>query len=464
MIFAFLSVPHYIYFMTEKISTTIRPPIKTALGAAFLGLSFTLGLCLAATFSFSRQRLQAERSRVLTEASVARASLENGLLTRIHLARGLVAYVEANPEMTAAEFESYAAALLSDDPTLRNLSVLKGTVISFVHPYLQNQAALGRDLALVEEQKAEIFRTMESREPILSGPVPLVQGGHGLIIRIAIFPQNADGKRFYWGQASVVIAANAIPLYANFDRFPELLFALRKINSDGQPEKAFWGSDSLFADQPVLLDLDVPGGIWQLSASPTRGWDPQSWIDQLLLIISFGLGLLCGSIVFVLVYTRSTLKIMAYSDQLTKLPNRTFFWQNLKIATAQAERDKLSICLCMLDLNNFKEVNDNFGHAAGDQLLSDVAARLRQQLRSSDVIARLGGDEFAVLARTENRAGQTALVGKIKTCFEKPFAVADKSIKIECSVGAAMYPEDAAEAEAVLALADKAMYQDKADT
>jgi diguanylate cyclase (GGDEF)-like protein len=392
---------------------------------------------------------------------VVRAALENGLIARIHLARGLVAYIEANPELSTADFDAYAAALMSDDPTLRNLSVLKGTVISFVHPYLQNQAALGRDLALVDAQKAEVFQAMQTREPILSGPVSLVQGGQGLIIRIAIFPHDTDGRRYYWGQASVVIAASAIQHYADFARFPELIFALRKIDAAGNPGTVFWGSEHIFETQPIILNIDIPGGQWQLAAVPERGWNRQAWVDHLLVLVSIGLSILCGIIVFVLVQTRSVLKVMAYSDQLTKLPNRAFFWQNLKIATALAEREKHSICLCMLDLDNFKDINDNFGHAAGDKLLSDVAARLRHHLRSSDVIARLGGDEFAVLARATSKEAPTALIEKIKACFSDPFIVAGKEVTMVCSIGAAMYPEDAAEAEAVLALADQAMYANK---
>ena len=439
----------------------LRPTPHLIRLAGLAAALFTALICVGATVSFSRQREQAERSQVLLEASTVRASLESGLNTRLHMARGLVAYIESNPSMSQEEFAAYASALITDDPTIRNLSVLTGTVISFVYPYTQNMTALGHDLAEVPDQRESVFRAMETREPILSGPLPLVQGGNGLIIRMSVYPQDATGQRYYWGQASVVIVAEAIESFAQFGRFPHLLFAIRHLLPGDQPGEVFHGGAELYAANPVLLSVEVPGGIWQLAAMPIKGWRHDQRLVWFLTVISLVMGFLVGVVVFILLNTRATLRVMAYHDQLTKLPNRSLFWATLKTVSALAKREDSRLCLCMLDLDDFKQVNDNLGHPCGDLLLSEVAARLQAQLRSSDIIARMGGDEFAVLARVHTVEGQDALIAKIRACFDEPFRLGDTQLLVSCSIGMAAYPEQSSRVEGALNLADQAMYRDK---
>ncbi|MBU0934153.1 MAG: sensor domain-containing diguanylate cyclase, partial [Spirochaetes bacterium] len=374
--------------MLKDGDTKLEKSVAKPLFLALLTVIVMAAICLTATWLFGRERLQALRSRVVLEGSTVRASLESGLNTRIHLQRGLVAYIKSNPDLTQEEFADFAAALMTDDPTIRNLSVLQGTVISYVYPYLQNQAALGRDLAQVEGQRETVLKTMETEDPILTGPLPLVQGGQGIIIRMSIYPGNADGSKYYWGQASLVINAAALDLFANSQRYPDLLFALRHVDQTNTQDAVFWGSSEIFAAKPVLFNVEIPGGQWELAAIPARGWNDDDWLIQLLIIISIGFSLLAGLLVFILLFTRSRLKVMAYSDPLTALPNRAYFWEALQASAALAKREHRLICLCMLDLNGFKAVNDQYGHAAGDRLLTLVAWRLRSALRSADIISR----------------------------------------------------------------------------
>jgi len=155
---------------------------------------------------------------------------------------------------------------------------------------------------------------------------------------------------------------------------------------------------------------------------------------------------------------------LAYHDSLTGLPNRALLAEHLELAIARARRAERSIALLYLDLDDFKLVNDSFGHAAGDELLRAVCGRLEARRRASDLLARQGGDEFLLLiadvdgdARAVARA---AAEGMLDTLSE-PFSVQGSEFHLRASVGISVFPRDADDAETLLRHADAAMYQAK---
>ncbi len=155
---------------------------------------------------------------------------------------------------------------------------------------------------------------------------------------------------------------------------------------------------------------------------------------------------------------------MAHHDALTGLANRTLFADRLDQAMAQAARaTDGALAVLYLDLDRFKAVNDCMGHAAGDALLCQVAARLRASLRESDTVARLGGDEFAVLqAGGPQPAAAAALAQRLIDSLGLPFDHDGQELDVGVSIGIAIYPDDGADAELLLQNADTAMYRAKA--
>jgi diguanylate cyclase (GGDEF)-like protein/PAS domain S-box-containing protein len=159
------------------------------------------------------------------------------------------------------------------------------------------------------------------------------------------------------------------------------------------------------------------------------------------------------------------LAYMAYHDALTGLPNRIMIEQQLDLALARARRAGGSAALMFVDLDDFKEVNDRLGHAAGDRLLASVAARLRSVLRDTDVLARQGGDEFLVLLADladDPIAVAETVGGKLLDILREPFVVAGTEVRTGASIGISVYPDDASETEALMRHADAAMYKAKA--
>lgn len=154
---------------------------------------------------------------------------------------------------------------------------------------------------------------------------------------------------------------------------------------------------------------------------------------------------------------------LAFRDPLTGLPNRALFEDRFQQSLAAARRSAQLLAVAMIDLNGFKAVNDRLGHAAGDELLKVVATRLATCLRADDTVARLGGDEFVVLlAHLPHPAEAEAVVARIRQAVRQPVVVAGTPCDISAAIGVAYHPRDAADAEALLALADARMYEDKA--
>ena len=150
---------------------------------------------------------------------------------------------------------------------------------------------------------------------------------------------------------------------------------------------------------------------------------------------------------------------LAHFDTLTKLPNRTLFYDRLEQAVARAKRYKQKFAVLFLDLDGFKQVNDEFGHQTGDKLLIIVAERLTANARDMDTVARVGGDEFIFILNNIDHADNTVLVAnKILESLSQPFVVNGASCMIGCSIGISIFPDDAGDAESLVKMADDAMY------
>jgi len=153
---------------------------------------------------------------------------------------------------------------------------------------------------------------------------------------------------------------------------------------------------------------------------------------------------------------------MAFHDSLTGLPNRKLFSDRLGIVLAQAKRNKKKVGIVMLDLDNFKDVNDTLGHDVGDTLLKAVAERLSGTLRKSDTVARFGGDEFVLIfPDMEIIEEAIQVVQKIIDRFHKPFLIDTHQLVVTTSIGIAVYPNDGMDEEILMKNADIAMYQAK---
>jgi len=158
---------------------------------------------------------------------------------------------------------------------------------------------------------------------------------------------------------------------------------------------------------------------------------------------------------------------LALSDHLTGLPNRAYFERRIKEAVGRAQRHGHALAVIYIDIDEFKPINDSYGHQVGDSVLAVLARGLEQTLRANDTVARVGGDEFvALLEEVGGRAKAEKVADKLREAVRRPVTVrlpdgGSAIVQVSASIGVVMFPEDADTPHALLARADAAMYEDK---
>jgi diguanylate cyclase (GGDEF)-like protein/PAS domain S-box-containing protein len=156
------------------------------------------------------------------------------------------------------------------------------------------------------------------------------------------------------------------------------------------------------------------------------------------------------------------LNFIATHDPLTRVPNRALLQQRAEHAIAISRRSGRQLALLFIDLDRFKAVNDSLGHAAGDQVLREIATRLSGCLREADTIARHGGDEFVVLLEDiEKQEEVEQVAARMREALIEPLAIEGQEVNVTCSIGIAVYPRDGDAASILLRRADLAMYRAK---
>ncbi|MBV8032676.1 MAG: GGDEF domain-containing protein, partial [Betaproteobacteria bacterium] len=157
-----------------------------------------------------------------------------------------------------------------------------------------------------------------------------------------------------------------------------------------------------------------------------------------------------------------TARFLAHHDALTGLPNRRLLGDRLAQAVLQAQRRGSKVAAMLIDLDDFKRINDSAGHAAGDRVLREVAARLAGCVRKADTLSRHGGDEFVVvISDAQTEADGQIVAEKVLAALGPPFGVDGTAFELGASIGISMFPRDASDAEALLRNADAAMYRAK---
>jgi len=238
---------------------------------------------------------------------------------------------------------------------------------------------------------------------------------------------------------------------------------------EGKPSAGAVGENEVDIFDPVLGPDGRPLGALRVRMSASA--IDATVADQtgpLYLILGLGLGALCLGLGLVLREARQRMakeasrkERQALSDVLTGLPNRTLFNELLEKALAECPRNK-RVGVLLMDLDRFKEINDSLGHFNGDRVIERVGDRLKIIVREGDTVARLGGDEFAMLLpNISNADAATAAAQRVHKTLEEPFTAGGLALRVEASVGIALYPDHGDTAGKLMRAADVAMYASK---
>jgi diguanylate cyclase (GGDEF)-like protein len=304
----------------------------------------------------------------------------------------------------------------------------------------------------------------------------LIQGGIGAAARIPIYLESPQGQQF-WGFSAVLIRFPEILDSANLSSLVDAGYAyqLSRIHPDSNEAHIFAKSSYPLVGEPEIFYIDAPNAQWTFSITPIKGW---AELIPFILKILFGLlfTLLLSFLALLLVRLKDErsrlgylvlertkeLESLAHYDPLTQLPNRVLFADRFSLAAAHCQRAKTMLAICFVDLDDFKTVNDSYGHDAGDQLLIEVASRLKKTLRNEDTVSRHGGDEFILLLNDIASCDKLEVrLSRIQQSMSAPYTIKDHSHHINLSIGATLYPDDNANLDTLLRHADHAMYQAK---
>ena len=358
--------------------------------------------------------------------------------------------------------------------------------IVFMEPFPpESKKVLGLDISSNDFFMRSLQKSEQQGRAVSTDPFRLVEGDLAYVLHRPI-PESGDGKDSSFGKsgaeggfAVLVIRADTL-----LDRASHVLPGMRELlyhpsfassDPDGhlylrEEAEAGWLESRVFPRLNMSKSLDSESQPFVLLFEQQLGWSIISWgkigLTLLIAIITFAVMVIYARFYFrnEMERTERTVQLfhLANHDALTGLANRNLLTDRLSHAIAQTARQEGKLAVLFLDLEGFKEVNDTYGHDAGDGVLRRAAERLRACVRAGDTIARLGGDEFVLVLENIADGGDVDhVIEKIKTGFEQPFDVDSHSIKLGISVGTAIYPRDGADMEALISSADASMYEDK---
>jgi diguanylate cyclase (GGDEF)-like protein/PAS domain S-box-containing protein len=243
-----------------------------------------------------------------------------------------------------------------------------------------------------------------------------------------------------------------------------------------QPAASIHGSSllKLFANDMQQLSTDISKTLEQrqhwhgdVLLQHSRQAEQGQWVSLAIAPIRDDKGMLTHYVaslqdISFIKQSQKQMEQLAYYDELTGLANRSYFRDQLRKAILMSQRG-FSFALLYFDLDEFKLINDTLGHDAGDELLLEVAKRLKARLRDDDLIARLGGDEFAViLSGIKDKVHAGTIAAQLQQAFLIPVKLGQQEVAISASIGITVAPEDGVDAELLLKHADLAMYEAKA--
>ncbi len=368
--------------------------------------------------------------------------------------RGFIAYTQTHDSLDDTNIYRFMENLLKNQMhIINNIGILKETTIIWNYPYESNKTTIGADLSKNEAQKPYVEIVRSRLIPIFQGPVDLIQGGTGYILRYPIF----DTNNRYWGQASIVLKADAF--IASIKGFEDELNVKSIIKSD---ERIIHGADLQNDEGLYWFDLKDKLFTWRVGIKLDESYGNNYFKAIALYIVSFAVLLIFSISTFYVIRTNEVIKHESMHDHLTGLRNRNSLDETMEQVLAAANRNDHKFGILLIDLNKFKEINDTHGHAAGDEILRITSNRIKSSSRMDEMIFRVGGDEFLVVVPViKNEDNLEKVIERLREQLTFKQEVNGYPITVTASIGSSIYDDDGIDFDTLFQIADKRMYTEK---
>ena len=247
----------------------------------------------------------------------------------------------------------------------------------------------------------------------------------------------------------------------------ELLYGYTKEEAIGQPARIVHVPEDVDRITTLVLSSVEKVGKWNGEVRYLHKDGHIGWLESMCVPIIDDNNQMIGALginrdITARIEETKRLQDLAHYDALTKLPNRTLFFDRLEKTLAISKRKKHAFALLFIDLDRFKSINDKYGHAIGDQVLVEVSKKIQSCICEADTVARIGGDEYIILLTEIASNDEPGIMAKrIIDILTKPIQVKGHTCHIGASIGISLYPEHSSDLDELLVLADKAMYEVK---
>ena len=365
----------------------------------------------------------------------------------------------------ARNFHEAAEILMKHYPSIVNIQIAPNGIITQAEPIEGNEKAIGLNMFEYDGHKTEAFAAKESGKMVLAGPYQLVQGYTGLIGILPVFMEN-DGSKEFWGFINIVINPKSVIENLRSSGLSEKGYNYELLKSSGTSEcQLVVAKTKMSVKNPVEHSFEIANTKWIFRLEPSAGWVNAKNVMQISIVLS-----LLDMLIFV-----SALLIQNFVSYNKRLENAISFDSLTGAYTRQAgillldheirkaKRNNTKIMLCFIDMNNFKHINDTYGHSTGDLLLQKAVEYMKNVIRATDVISRFGGDEFLVILSDQHNPQSNEYVISRLTQALSATAISESNTPIEfsASIGTAVYPDNGQDGYELIEYADKKMYSAK---
>lgn len=444
----------------------------------FSGIVFVLVLGMFAlmakfehTLAIERHKQDARDTLLMTQTN-----LESIITSRMISMSSIAAYIEIDNEISQLEYSSFAKNIYaSTDDIVKSMTFITDTTITHIYPFEENKSAIGIDLASEASQRELILYAKNNLKAVFAAPVNLVEGGIGIIVRIPVLVKDT-----YYGQVAIIfdydktIETSGIKNLSN-----EYIVELAGVDSLSGEKEIIWNNGDAPSEDFIEQEVNLYDSTLVLTVMPREGWQGKTVLYHWIWLI----GLIVSSFAFMgmfkvlsfnddlkganeelektigqLQISESYITHMAEHDALTELYNRRKFVEFLESQLAFGKTGSV----LLLDIDNFKNINDTLGHVYGDKVLVSVSKGLTDAVDDKALVFRFGGDEFIVLIMDETDPDCIdncieSIVCHLEVCNE----VEHIKNHITASIGVSRYPINGITVEDLLLKADVAMYSAK---
>ena len=420
---------------------------------------FLLGICLVGLIVYKTDTHEKNQRHILAQlnATTYGERIKNEIADGIGITDTLEQIlISENGEIH--QFETIAGNLMSD--SIESVQLAPNGVVTDIYPDEGNEA--GKIDLLQDKDRKEIScYARDNHATITQGPFELKQGGYGIAVRNPVYLKDKSGQEYFWGFTIVIlrvpdIFSDTVSALSNFG------YEYKILKTDtpwSDTYKVVYQSDGQI-DHPVSYSFTVGDGTWKLEVTPKTGWR-----NNTLLIIISGMFLTISLLLSVLTRVwlvakehKNKYKILARTDSLTNIYNRYGFDELAEKIISK--NPQTHFVAALLDIDDFKFINDIYGHSYGDKALKSLADSMKAFFPSDALLGRNGGDEFCILLPNCTFKEADKQLQQF-TKLPKTFSYHGKELAFYISPGYAEYPTFAASPSQLMRCADAALYEIK---